>query len=159
MAEAVFEPYTVYVDISAKIEAWEKDSVIAVANGHAKALWVPLRIKLKAAELTREHIPHEPVQFMLMAMFAYLAIRAEIARIKRIVIDQDYSGIDAERAIRRRLIKLIQQDHPKFKAGDIRFANIAGSRADVLAREAYRGNVAKNGMLTLAQIEATLRKM
>lgn len=46
MTETLFEPYTVYVDISAKIEAWDKDSVIAVANGYAKALWLPLRVKL-----------------------------------------------------------------------------------------------------------------
>lgn len=94
-----------------------------------------------------------------MATFTYLAIQAEIAQIKRVVIDKDDSGVDAERAIRRWLVKLIHRNNPKFKAGDIRFANIAGSRADVLAREAYRGNVAKTGMITLKEIEVTLQKM
>ena len=151
--------YIVYVDISAKIEDWPKDSIVAVTNGISRALRVPADVKQTAAALIEKATPPQeskPVQFTLMAMFTYLAVRPYLGEISRIVIDRDYSGEVAHRAIVRQLIKLIRRDYPKFKAAHIRIDNVADTAADILARMAYQNRVVIDGVVTLAEIQALI---
>lgn len=148
------EKYTVFVDISTKVETWDKDSVIAMSNDHSQALLIPASVKVQAAGLLSSS---PPVQFRLLAIFTYLVIRPDLGDIRRIVIDRDYSGEKAERFIKAELIALIRRDQPTFKLGHIRIDEIAGSRADVLAREAYRGNHPVNGTITLEDFRGVLR--
>lgn len=149
------ERHTVFVDISTKVEAWDRDSVIAMSNDYDRALLIPAEVKQQAAAL----IPSsQPVQFRLLALFTYLIVRPDLEKIRRIVIDQDYSGEKAERFIKKELIGLIRRDSPTFKTGHIRISEIAGSRADVLAREAYRGNQPVDGTITIEEIEGVLTK-
>lgn len=148
--------YQVCVDISAKIEAWGKPSVIAVANGHTRALIVQPEVKQAAARLLRSTLPAEPVQFTLMAVLTYIAVQPDLEALSRITLDQDYSGEEAERQILRRLLALIRRDRPKFKGSMLRIDMVAGSRADVLAREVYRGQKRADGEISLAEIEAAL---
>jgi hypothetical protein len=68
----------------------------------------------------------------------------------------DYSGIVAERAIRRRLLELVRRDMPQFKGSNIRIETVAGTRADTMARKCYRGKQATDGEITLAQLEDVL---
>lgn len=62
-----------------------------------------------------------------------------------------------ERFVKDALIGFIRRDHPLFKASHIKFSEVAGSRADVLAREAYRGNEPVDGWILLEEVEAILR--
>lgn len=146
--------YAVTVDISAKIEAWDKPSVIAVANDHTRALLVTAETKQAAARLLKGNA--EQPQYVLMAVLTYLLVRPELDRLSSITLDQDYSGEVAERRILRRLLSLLRQDRPKLKARALRMKNVAGSAADRLAREVYRGLQLPDGEITLAEIEALL---
>lgn len=147
--------YSVCIDISAKIEAWDKDSIVAIANDHTMTLCAPAAVKQKAVATLKTK---EPVQFSLLAIFAYLVVRPRLAEIRRITIDLDYSGVVAHRIIVRRLVELIRKDRPEFRASWIRFDNVAGHRADVLAREVYRGLCKADGEIQWDQIEPLLSR-
>ena len=149
----ITDRYPVYVDISAKIEAWDKPSVIAVANDHDRAMLIPIEVKAAAAQMLPGLV--QP-QLTLMAVFTYLAVLPEIYQVSSITLDRDYSGQVAERLIVRQLVELIRRERPRFKASAIRIAQVEGSRADRLAREVYRGLRRPDGAISLADIEAAL---
>ena len=146
--------YGVQVDISAKIEAWDKPSMIAVANDHTRVLLVTAETKQAAARLLATG--SEPVQYSLMAILTYLAVRPHLEHLRSITLDQDYSGEVAERIIRGRLLALVRQERPKLKASAVRIGNVAGSKADKLARAAYKGKLKVDGEITLADILGVL---
>lgn len=147
--------YSVCVDISAKLESWDKPSAIAVANRHTRVLLVRPEVKQAAARLLRVALPAEPVQFTLMAVLTYIALQPDIEKLGRITLDRDYSGEVAERRILRRLLTLIRRERPKFKGAALRMDTVAGSNADRLAREVYRLRQ-PDGEITLADIETVL---
>lgn len=149
----ITDRYRVYVDISAKIEAWDKPSVIAVANDHIRTVLIPTEVKVAAAKLVTGVLP---AQLTLMAVFTYLAVRPDVQRVSSITLDRDYSGEVAERLIVRQLVELIRRERPKFKVSAIKIAQVEGSRADILAREVYRGLRRPDGAISLADIEAVL---
>lgn len=146
--------YAVSVDVSAKIEAWDKPSLIAVANDHTRVLLVTAATKQAAARLLASG--DEPAQYVLMAVLTYLAVWPEIDRLSSITLDRDYSGEVAERRVLRRLLRMLRVRRPKLKASALRMENIAGSQADKLARAAYRGLRRPEREITLAEIEALL---
>lgn len=146
--------YAVAVDISAKIEAWDKPSVIAVANDHTRALLVTAETKQAVARLLKGNA--EQPQYVLMAVLTYLVVQPEIENVSSITLDRDYSGRVAERLIVKRLLGLLRRKRPKLKASAVRINNVAGSRADRLAREVYREIKKPDGEITLAEIEAVL---
>ena len=150
----VADRYAVSVDISAKIEAWDKPSLVVVANDHTRVLLVMPTTKQAAARLLMGS--DEPVQYVLMAVLAYLVVRHEIESLSSITLDRDYSGDVAERIIVRRLVALLRRERPKLKTSAVRMGNVAGSRADKLARAAYKGKMKIDGEITLAEIEALL---
>ena len=147
------ERYSVCVDISAKIENWEKPSVIAVSNGHSRALVVSAEVKQAAVRLLSGS---EPPQYTLMALLAYLVIAPDIERLSSVILDQDYSGDVAERIIRRLLLELLRRHRPKLKASAVRMQKVAGSNADKLARAIYKGKLQANGEITLEDIQGVL---
>ncbi len=146
---------TVYVDVSAKIEDWKHDSVIAVANDQALALLIEASTKTAAAGLVADG---DAVQFTLLAVFTCLAIRKYPGSVKRIVIDQDYSGEAAARIIRRKLTALLRRDDPNFKGKRMNIKSVKGSRADRLARAAYKKRTPVNGEITLADVISVMGK-
>ena len=150
----VADRYAVSVDISAKIEAWDKPSLVVVANDHTRVLLVTPATKQAAARLLMGS--DEPVQYVLMSVLAYLVVRHEIESLSSITLDRDYSGDVAERIIVRRLVALLRRERPKLKTSAVRMGNVAGSRADKLARAAYKGKMKVDGEITLAEIEALL---
>jgi hypothetical protein len=147
------ERYSVCVDISAKIENWEKPSVIAVSNGHSRALVISAEVKQAAARLLSGS---EPPQYTLMALLSYIVIAPDIERLSSVILDQDYSGEVAERIIRRLLLELLRRHRPKFKASAVRMQKVAGSNADRLARAIYKGKQQANGEITLEDIQGVL---
>ena len=150
----VADRYAVSVDISAKIEAWDKPSLVVVANDHTRVLLVTPATKQAVARLLMGS--DEPVQYVLMSVLAYLVVRHEIESLSSITLDRDYSGDVAERIIVRRLVALLRRERPKLKTSAVRMGNVAGSRADKLARAAYKGKMKIDGEITLAEIEALL---
>ena len=114
--------YAVYVDISAKIESWDKLSVVVVANGHSRALIISAETKQAALKLLSSA---EPPQYTLMALLAYLVLIPDIEKLSSVTLDQDYSGQVAERIIRRVLLDLLRRHRPKLKASAVRMQNVA----------------------------------
>lgn len=127
--------YSVCTNISAKIQAWDKDSIVAIANDHQMALCAPAAVKQKAVATLKTK---ELVQFALLAIVAYLAVRPKLAEIRRITIVLDYSGAVAHRMIVRRLVELIRRDLPEFRASWMRIDNVASHRGDLPPCEVYR---------------------
>lgn len=148
--------YAVQVDISAKIEDWQKDSIIAVANHTQIALRVRAQTKRDAADRLRRIGRIEPIQFHLMAIFVFIALQPQLENIYRITLDRDYSGENARRIITRQLAELIRRDLPRFKSSTIRIDNVEGSTADRLARDVFKGLAIANGEITMVDIEAAL---
>lgn len=148
------EQYSVFVDLSAKIEAWDKPSIVVVANSHAHALRLPAYVK--AALRSALAVGKEPPQYAILAGAVYLTLRPHLHSVKRIRLDKDYSGMVAERAISGRLLTLIRRDVPNFKGAELRFEKAAGTNADEYARQCYRGKRAIDGEITLAQMEEVI---
>lgn len=148
------ERYSVFVDVSAKIETWEKVSVVVVANGHSNALRLPAYVKKAMRDALRGGL--EPPQYVIFAAAIYLTLRPYLSQIKRIRVDLDYSGASAERTIRRLLVEMIRRDVPGFRGSEIRLEEVSGTRADILARQCYRGKQPVNGEISLADMRAVL---
>lgn len=143
------ERYAVFVDISAKIESWDKPSVIAVSNDHTRALFVSAETKRAAIHLA---YGATPPQYLLMAVLTYIVVAPEIERVSSITLDRDYSGDVAERTIRRLLLEFLRRHRPKLRAAAIRMQNIAGTTADRHARAVYKGKAVADGEITLEKI-------
>ena len=149
------EKSVVSIDISAKLEQWERGSAVAASNDFSRTLWISPEVKQRAKLMISGH---EPPQYALMSVLAFMAVQPDLHRVHRIVLDQDYSGTTATRAIIRRLVELIRLDCPHFKAAHIRIAQIAGSRADRLARQVYVGERKADTVVTWCELEGILRK-
>jgi hypothetical protein len=145
---------TVYVDLSAKIEQWTKDSVIAIANDQIAVLLLKSRDKqlLRSLISSRYGNKHKgSVQFRLLALLVYVAIRPTLGENTEIVIDRDYSGEVAENRIRNHLLQLLRR-HGRFRARAVRFGAVKGYRADILARDTYRGKRRPDGVIDLNEM-------
>jgi hypothetical protein len=147
------ERYGVCIGISAKIENWDKPSVIVVSNGYSRALIIPAEVIQAALKLLGNL---EPPQYTLMALLAYLVIVPDVERFSSVTLDQDYSGQVVERIIRRSLLELLRRHRPNLKASAVRMQNVAGNRADRLARDIYKGKRQADGDITLEDIQNLL---
>lgn len=133
---------TVYVDLSAKVEQWMRDSAVAMANDElCRVILVSSSIKRRIRDLIRKLYGHKSEQYRLLALLIYLAVRDSLNAIEYIVIDKDYEGSQVEATITNLLLPLILRDKPDAKASMIRFENIKGSRADKVAKQVYDGKV------------------
>lgn len=144
------------VDMSAKVEHWTRDSAIAVANGEQWILYVPARVKRQLrAELKARHGGRN-LQYRVFALLIFVAIRGRLREIERIVVDQDYQGSQAEAAIKNFLLQLVRRDQPDAAADFVRFANVKGCAADLLAKRAFDGQLRPNRFVTFEEIERLL---
>ena len=150
--------YVVYVDMSAKSEQWSKDSAVAMANGKSKAIWVPARVKQYLRQALVDQYGGKSLEYRVMAILVYFVVRDDLKNISQIVIDRDYTGEQIEATIRNLLLNLLRHDLPNINAKYIRFDNIAGSKADKLARRVYEGKASYESVVTIAELETVLRR-
>ena len=150
-------PHIVYIDISAKIEHWTKDSVVAIANDEARAYLVTGKSKQRARQLIRDLYGSKSASYRLLAILVYLAVKEELAQIRQIVIDRDYSGSQAQATIKSLLLHLLRQEWPATPAGFIRFENVRGSRADTLAKEVFDKLARADRTIRYQEIERVIR--
>jgi hypothetical protein len=150
---------TVYVDLSAKVEQWTRDSAVAAANDDlSRILFISSRIKQQARQLSKTTYGPTAVTYRLMVVLIYLAVRESLAMVDYVVIDKDYAGEKIEGTIKNLLLDLIRLDKPSATAGMIRFENVKGSRADRLAKQAYDGKVRPDHSLKYEEVAKLLRK-
>jgi len=148
--------YVAYVDMSAKVEQWSRDSAVAISNGKSKAILVPSRVKQHLRQLLVDRYGGKSLEYRVMAILIYLLLKEELEDIIQVVIDRDYTGENIEATIRNLLLNLIRQDMPRLSGSYIRFENIEGSKADKLARRVYEGKAIPQSVVTIAEIEAII---
>lgn len=133
---------TVYVDLSAKVEQWTRDSAVAMASDDQQCVvFVSSSIKRKIKARLEELHGRKSINYRVLALLIYLSVRDSIELIDQIVIDKDYDGRQVEATITNLLLALIRRHRPNATAGMIRFENIKGSKADRLAKQVYDGEV------------------
>ena len=129
--------HVLYVDLSAKVEQWTKDSAVAVSNDHCKVYLVPSKVKQKARALIKNVHGGKSDQYRLFAVLIYLIVKADLQHLDYIVIDKDYAGDRAEATIKNLLLTLMRRDKPEVTANQIQFDKVRGSKADRLAKQVY----------------------
>lgn len=151
---------TVYIDLSAKLENWRDDSVIAMTDGGETVMIVSAKVKRKARDWLRIRYPRRRGTFhayILLAILIYLIAEPEIHTIDRIVIDEDYPGQGPANKIKNELIPLLRQRRPNFAGQRVSFQQVKGSRADRLAREVYKQRRRIGRQITLVEIQQVLK--
>jgi hypothetical protein len=129
-----------YVDVSAKIENWTADSVVALTNGSARVLVVPAKVKQEARAWLRRRYPNRNGTYhalILLAVLISLIIEPDLDSAEYIVIDEDYSGAAIHAKLKTELAPLLRQRRPDFSSGRIQFQRVKGTKADRLAREVF----------------------
>lgn len=150
---------TVYVDLSAKVEQWTRNSAVAMANEEVCRVYlVSSKVKQLARQLIRKLYGPTIVPYRLMAVLVYLVIRDSLDTVDYIVIDKDYAGEKIEGTIKNLLLDFIRVDKPTATAGMIRFDNVKGSRADRLAKQTYDGKIKPDRTLKYEEVVRRLRK-
>lgn len=152
---------TVYIDLSAKLEQWAADSVVAMADGGENVLIVPAKVKQAAREWLKEQDRHprrETVYlYRLLATLVTLIAGPELDSIDGIVIDDDYPGASSAAAIKNELIPLLKQKQPDFMGRQVFFQQVKGSRADRLARRVFLSKRREGRIVTLGEIQKVWR--
>ncbi|MBK8045689.1 MAG: hypothetical protein IPK16_00285 [Anaerolineales bacterium] len=96
----------VYVDVSAKLENWSADSVIAMTNGSARVLVVTAPVKQAVRQWLRRRYPHRKGTYhalVLMAAPIRVIVADDLAQIEYIVIDRDYPGDGIQAKLKKRI--------------------------------------------------------
>lgn len=149
--------HVLYVDLSAKVEHWTKDSAVAVSNDHTRVYLVRGKAKQKARALIKALYGSKSDQYRVLAVLVYLAVRDDLPHLNYVVIDQDYAGGQAEATIKNLLLTLLRRHRPDITAGHIRFAEVRGSRADRLAKQVYDGKVEPDRKVDFSELEALIK--
>ena len=149
--------YVLYVDLSAKVEQWTKDSAVAISNDHCRVYLVPKKVKQKASALINSLYGGKSDQYRLLAVLVYLAVKPDLQHLDYVVIDKDYAGVQAEATIKDLLLALIRRDNAEVTATYIRFAEVRNSRTDKLAKQVYDGKTAPDRVLSFNELASLLR--
>ena len=148
----------VYVDLSAKVEQWTEDSVVAACNGVSRVYLIPGKVKQQLRRWLHKNHRRGSTHYRAFALFVYLAIRDDLSLIEQVVIDRDYSGSEAEATIKNFLLSFLRMHRPSVTAGFIQFENVAGRRADLFARDCFQGKREPDAVVQYEELEAILRK-
>ena len=152
---------TVYIDLSAKLEQWTADTVIAMANGGETVLIIPANVKRAARAWLKEQ-DHHPRQdtvyvYRLLAGLVALIAGPEIETIDAIVIDDDYPGETPAAAIKNELVPLLKRQRQNFMGRQVVFQRVKGLRADRLARRVFLSKQREGRAVTLQEIQEVWR--
>ena len=152
---------TVYIDLSAKLEQWAADTVIAMADGGETVLIVPATVKRAARDWLKEQDRHPRQEavylYRLLAVLVSLIVGPEIDTIDGIVIDDDYPGPGPASAIKNELIPLLKRQRPAFMGRQVFFQRVKGLRADRLARRVFLSKQREGRVITLQEIQELWR--
>jgi len=145
--------HIVYVDMSAKAEQWTQGSAVAITNDLNWVCLVPGKVKQRVRKLLTQRHGAKNLQYRVFAAMVYLTLQGRLSAIQQIVIDRDYHGAQAEATIKNLLLAHIRKEVPEAPAGLIRFANVKGSEADLLARRVYEGKAKPDRTVTYRELE------
>lgn len=150
--------HVVNIDLSAKVEQWTQVSAVVASNGITRSIRATGKVKQELRSYLAAKHGAKSIQYRAFALLIYVVVKDDLSNIRQIVIDQDYSGQDAEATIKNLLLAHLRQVNPKVKAGFIRFANVKGTTADTLAREIYQGKADADRDVSWKELEEILKK-
>lgn len=152
---------TVYIDLSAKLEQWTADTVIAMADGGETVLIVPATVKRAARAWLKEQDRHSRQEavylYRLLAVLVSLIVWPELDTIDGIVIDDDYPGPGPAAAIKNELVPLLKRQRQSFMGRQVFFQRVKGLRADRLARRVFLSKQREGRVITLQEIQELWR--
>lgn len=151
----------VYIDVSAKIENWTADSVLAVTNNLVRVFVIPAKVKQEARAWLRDRFPDRRGSYhalILLAILVRLIVDSDLSEIEFIVIDEDYPGDGAQAKIKNELVPLLRHERPDFNGKRILFQRVKGTKADRVAREIYQlRNRRRYRHITIEDIRAVIQ--
>lgn len=150
--------YTVYVDMSAKLEQCSKASAVAVSKGESTVCLVSARVKQRLRQTLLNRYSAKTVKYRAFAILVYAAIKDELLQIRQVVLDQDYTGNEAEVTVRNVLLALLRRQNPDISATFVRFQRVRGSNANRLARDVYLGRLAPTRVICFSELESIMGK-
>ena len=148
----------VYVDMSAKVEHWNTDSVVAISNGMTKSYLISAKIKQVTRRFLQDQYGDKHLTYRVMALFVYIAMGGNLHGVNQVLIDRDYTGDQIEGTIKNFLLPLLRQEKPDVDAGFILFRNVKGSRADLLARAVLQRQAEPTRLITWIEIETIMNQ-
>ena len=152
---------TVYIDLSAKLEQWAADSVVAMTDGGETVLIIPASVKRAARAWLKEQDRHPRKDavyvYRLLAGLVALIAGPEIETIDAIVIDDDYPGETPAAAIKNELVPLLKRQRQNFMGRQVVFQRVKGLRADRLARRVFLSKQREGRAVTLQEIQEVWR--
>ena len=151
--------YAVSVDLSAKVEQWSKNTAVAYSNGIQGSVLVRSKIKQKMRDWLKVRYPNRRQAFyyrLLFALFIYILIKPVLNKLEYIVIDRDYPGKESEQVIKDFLLNFLQHGEPSLRGGFIKFREVRGSKADVMARDVYEENREADREISLREMQQYL---
>ena len=126
-------PETVFVDLSAKVEQWNKNTAVAFSNGTKGSILISKRTKKAARDWLKVKYPNRSVSFYrysLLSALIYLLLRPNLKEIRRVIVDKDYPGQESENRIRSRLLQFFHREGFYLGGSAISFQEVKGSKAD-----------------------------
>ncbi len=150
--------HIVYIDLSAKLEQWSCNSVVALSDGFSHTILVQSQVKQQARDLLIAQHGRKSVRYRLLAAMIYLLVRDDLNNIRQIVIDRDYTGHQSEATIKNLLLHHLRRRIPDLDAGFVRFEEVRGSRADQLARRVYLRKQKADRVIRFEELAEFLRK-
>ncbi len=151
---------TVFVDLSAKVEQWNKNTAVAFSNGIKGSILISKKVKKAARNWLKTEYPNHSTTFYcynLLTVWIYLLLKPNLERIGHIVIDKDYPGQESEKLIKDFLLNFLHRDKPTLRGSFISFQEVRGSCADILARDIYQNKKEANRKITLEDIRQLWR--
>lgn len=146
------------IDQSIKIEQSQQATTLAFANGEARVIVVPARVKQVAIRrLRRVGLTGSRATLWLFSAAIFLLIRDHLPKITRIIIDIEYQGHEAD--VRLILLNFIRYQYPQYPARTIVFQQVGKkSPAHALAFKAHKGRVAAGQVVGWGDFEMLLRQ-
>ena len=133
--------HLVYIDVSAKLENWTADSVIAMTDGKARVPVVSAAVKRSARAWLRERYPNRRGSYhayLLLSILIYIVSGPDLEHTEIIVVDADYPGAGSEAKIKNELVPLMKRRQRSFSGRYVRFQQLKGTKADHLARQVFK---------------------
>ena len=152
---------TAFVDLSAKVEQWNKNTAVAFSDGINGTILISKKTKKTARNWLKIQYPNRSASFYrysLLSALIYLLLKPNLQEIRLIVVDKDYPGEESENQIRSRLLQFFHREGFHLRGIIISFQEVKGSKADILARSVFVGERDTDREVSLNEIKAVFTK-
>ena len=145
------------IDQSGKVENTSKNTVIAFSNDIFGTIFISAQEKREIQKFFRKIGKTKVFVYRLFAALIFLLINDHLKNLKRITIDEEYSG--KENLIKSYLVQNIRRVYRGFSAENISFKRIGKkSKAHNLAYLVFKGKNSPNRVVKTSELLKILFK-